>query len=173
MRTQIYPLFCKRTFTLCWGMFFPQPSGSSAWGGIWLQDGRIKKRGLSELLSSRVPLDLCLENVFFSFFQFFIRRQWLYTVVLVSTIAKLITIHIYIHSPSWAPFPFRFPRCIEFPVLSSMFSLVISSTQCQSQCLNSSHATPTPLISPLVSIYFFCVCISISALQIRSSRKMV
>lgn len=73
-RTQIYPLFCKRKFTLCWGIFFPQPSGSLAWGGIWLQDGGMKKRGLSELLSSRVPLDLCLENEFFSFFQFFIRR---------------------------------------------------------------------------------------------------
>ena len=158
MRTQIYPLFCKRKFTLCWGIFFPQPSGSSAWGGIWLQDGRIKKRGLSELLSSRVPLDLCLENVFFSFFQFFIRRQWLYNVV--SFHYSKVNHHTYIHILSLLgslPIQVSTVHKVEFPVLSSMFSLVISSTQCQSQ----SHFLPchsNPPHFPL-SIHLFLLCL--------------
>ena len=98
-------------------------------------------------------------------------------VVLVPTVQQNESaIFIRLSPPLWTSFPFRSPQCIRVPVLYSMFSLVIYFIHSSnsvfvsipiSQCL----PHPRPPLSPLVGIHIFVlhVCVSFSALQIRSS----
>ena len=83
-------------------------------------------------------------------------------------------IHIQISPPFHTSLPFRLPPCIRqsslcFTVCSQQLSVlyIVSITyMCQSQSPNSSLPTPFPLGIHTFVLY---VCVSISALQIRSS----
>ena len=120
----------------------------------------------------------CFLGFFFTFYfliiNFFIGVQFLYNAVSVSAVQQsesAICIHIY--PLFWISFPFRSPQSTEqsslcYTVGSHQLSvLYIVVYICQSQSPNSSHTSPFQTLG--IHMFVLYVCVSTSALQIRSS----
>ena len=106
---------------------------------------------------------------------FFIGVQLLYNVVLVSAVHQsesAICLHIFPLFLNFLPIQATTEQWVEFPVLFSMFSSVICFKHSINQCIYVNPNLPihpTPLSILVSKHFFFSLCVSISALKIRSS----
>ena len=101
----------------------------------------------------------------------FIGIQLICNIMLLSSVQQSESaIHTHISPPFWISFPFGSPQSVEFPLLDSMFLLLIYFIH----SINRVHVSvPNLLIPPsrphLVSIHLFSTSVFISVLQISSS----
>ena len=118
-------------------------------------------------------MDSFLNFILLFFELIFIGVQLLYN-VLVSTVQQNeSSIRIHISPLFWISFPFKSAQCIKqsslcYTVCSHLLSIlyIVSIVyMCQSQSPNSSH----PLILFGIHTFVLYICVSISALQIKSS----
>ena len=125
-------------------------------------------------MTEHTPQELYDHRIFFIIF-FFIEVQLLYNVALASTIQQNETaMHTNIEPSFWISFLFRSPQgtgqgFLSYKVGSHQLTILYIASIvhiCQSQTPGSSHPSS---LRPLVCICLSSMCVSISALQIRSS----